>query len=358
MVSMKGRLAKVFSKAKVNQILITNSDREDSNFLYLTGFKGGLFEGTILLAKRKSMTMFVSPLEYGIAKSQKPKEMKLVLLNKSGMLREMLKKELAGKRVGINGSFMSYNGYKTLTSKIKAKPVDVSGALMNARLVKDDSELRLMKKAVAITKKAMAAGKVALKVGATEKMVAAEIDSCMLRNGASTAFTSIVAFDSNTALPHHSPGSTKLKPNAIVLFDIGAKVDNYCADMTRTFMFKPDTKSAKYKRLMDMYTVVLKAQSLALAKIKEGALGKDSHNAAEAYINGYKNGIYKGKFIHSLGHSIGIDVHDGGAGLYPSSTTKLKRNMVFSDEPGIYIEGFGGVRIEDDVVVGRRSLFM
>jgi Xaa-Pro dipeptidase len=285
--------------------------------------------------------------------------MKIVLLNKSGQLREALKKDLKGKRVGVNGSFIPYNVYKTLSSKVKVKLVDVSEQMLQSRLIKEDSELKSMRKAVMITKKALAAGRIALKAGMTESQVAAAIDSTMLQMGSEPAFTSIVAFDSNSALPHHAPGGAKLKPNAIVLFDIGAKWQNYCGDMTRTFMFKPKKRSEKYKRFTEMYNTVLKAQSMALSHIKEGALGKASHNAAETYINEYKNGIYKGKFIHSLGHSIGIDVHDGGAGLYPSSKTRLKSNMVFSDEPGIYIEGFGGVRIEDDVIVRKgKSHFM
>jgi Xaa-Pro dipeptidase len=353
MVSMKPRLARLFAYAKVNHILLINTDREDSNFLYVTGFKGGMFEGTVLLVRKNSMTLFCSPLEYGLAKTQKPKEMKIVLLNKSGMLREALKKELKGKKVGINGSFMPYNVYKTLSSKVKARLVDVSEKMSQARLVKDETELKNMRKAIMVTKKALVAGKAALKVGMTETQVAAAIDSKMLQMGTVPAFTSIVAFDSNSALPHHAPGGARLKPNSIVLFDIGARYNNYCGDMTRTFMFKPKKSSEKYKRLMEMYNTVLKAQSLALSKIKEGAPGSAAHNAADAYINNYKNGIYKGKFIHSLGHSIGIDVHDGGAGLYPSCKTKLKANMVFSDEPGIYIEGFGGVRIEDDVLVAK-----
>jgi Xaa-Pro dipeptidase len=355
MVSMKPRLARLFANVKVKQILIINADREDSNFLYLTGFNGGLFEGTVLLVNRKSMTLFVGPLEYGLAKKQRPKEMKVVLLNKSCMLRDALKKALKGKKVGINGSFATYNACKTLTSKIGARLVDVSEQMAQTRLIKEESELKNMRKAVAITKRAIAAGKAALKVGITEKQVAAAIDMEMLKLGSRTAFTSIVAFDANTAIPHYAPGSLKLKPNSIVLFDVGARYNNYCGDMSRTFMFRPDMKSGKYKRFKDIYDTVFAAQAHALTRIKEGATAGTSHIAAEKYINEHKGGVYRGKFIHGLGHSIGIDVHDGGAGLYPSCKTKLKRNMVFSDEPGIYIEGFGGVRLEDDVIVGKSS---
>jgi Xaa-Pro dipeptidase len=355
MVSMKLRLARLFSKSKVKQVLIVNTAKEDPNFLYLTGFPTGWFEGAVLLARKESMTLFVNPLVYGMAKKAKPKEMKVVLLDRSGMLRDRLKKELKGKKVGINGSFLPYNAYKTLRSKVKAKLVDVSGQMEQARLIKDEVELRDIRKAVAVTKKAISAGIASLKIGITERQVATAIDMKMLELNSATAFDSIVAFDSNSALPHYAPGNRKLNHNSIVLLDIGAKYNNYCGDMTRTLMFKPDRKSKKYRKFTEIYNTVLRAQSLGLKKIKEGMPASASHVAAEKYINEYKGGIYKGKFIHSLGHSIGVEVHDGGAGLYPGCKTKLKRNMVFSDEPGIYLEGFGGVRIEDDVIVGSMS---
>ena len=200
------------------------------------------------------------------------------------MLRDALKKELKGKRVGINGSFMPYNTYKSLSSKIKAKFVDVSEQMLQARLVKDEAELKKMRRAVSITKKALAAGKSALKVGMTETQVAAAIDSTMLAHGRAPAFTSIVAFDSNSALPHHAPGGAKLKPNGIVLLRHRRKVDNYCGDMTRTFMFRPDRKSEKYKRFTEMYDVVSEAQRLGLNEDKGRGPGRTAaHRSGEVH---------------------------------------------------------------------------
>lgn len=355
MVSMKARLTRLFAKSKVNQILITNTSKKDPNFVYLTGFSDGVFEGSVLLVNKSSMTLFVDPLDYGTAKRERPREMKIVLLNKSGMLRKALKKSIGGKTVGINGSFMPYNTYRTLSSRVKVKLVDASEQLLSARLVKDELELSNMRKAVSLTKKALSAGKSALRVGMSETDAAAAIDAAMLKMGSAPAFTSIVAFDANSAIPHHTPGNSRLRPNSIVLFDIGAGYKGYCGDMSRTFMFMPNKKSGKYKRFQEMYDTVITAQRLALKKIKEGSPAKSSHLEAENYINTHRGGIYKGKFVHALGHSIGVEVHDGSVGLYPNCSAKLERNMIFSDEPGIYIEGFGGVRIEDDVLVGKGS---
>ena len=103
MISMKRRLERVFSGAGVDRILIMNTASKDSSFLYLTGFEGGVFEGAVLLVRRESMTLFVSPLEYGMAKEKRPKEMEVVLLDKRGMLKAALRKELRGKKTGING---------------------------------------------------------------------------------------------------------------------------------------------------------------------------------------------------------------------------------------------------------------
>jgi Xaa-Pro dipeptidase len=132
------------------------------------------------------------------------------------------------------------------------------------------------------------------------------------------------------------------------LIDAGAKCKNYCSDITRTFIFKPDKKSASYKRVIAMIDVVKKAQRSAMALMKEGTVGKEVHLAAEKTINEADRGIYNGRFTHGVSHSIGIEDHDSGLSI---SQVVLKRGMVFSCEPGIYLPGFGGVRIEDDVLI-------
>ena len=137
-------------------------------------------------------------------------------------------------------------------------------------------------------------------MGMTEKELAARLDYLMMERGADgLAFGTIVSFGKNAALPHHMPDSTRLKPNSFVLMDFGAKYRNYCADVTRTLIFKPDRKSKDYKRMAEMYGVVKKAQNIALKTIKPGVDASIPHIEAEKHIDEAAHGRYKGKFIQS-----------------------------------------------------------
>ena len=346
-------MKKVFDNADADVIFVMNTGSEDSNFLYLTGFTSGVFEYNTLIATKKELVLPVSSLEYEIAMGQRPKEMKVIKVESRKEIDVILKKYMKSRVVGVNASFLPYNHYMALKKRAKPKRIiDVSKAFYNARSIKERDELENIRIANRIAKKALAEAKAGLKEGMTEKEIAGRLEYLMMKKGADgAAFKSIVSFNENAALPHHMPANKRLAPNSIVLIDMGARYRNYCSDITRTFMFRPDRGSARYKRFVEIYSIVESAQRLATGMIKEGVLGQKVHNAAADRINKAENGRYKGKFIHSLGHAIGIDVHDAGPGLYGSE--KLKAGMVVSNEPGIYVVGFGGVRIEDDVIVGK-----
>ncbi len=355
MRSIVGRLSKIFGHTNADVIIVMNTGIIDSNFLYISGFTSGIFEDSVLLLKRKSATLITSELEYYTALQQKPNNMRVIKENSKDAIDSIIREQVSGRTVGINGSFLPYGYAKRILELGAKRIIDASGAFAEARLVKDPGEIALMRKANAIAKKAFAEIPKYFKEGITEKKLAAQFDYLMMLNGADgQSFQTIVSFDKNAAMPHHMPDSTALKPNSIVLIDAGAKYMNYCSDITRTFIFKPEKSSEKYARIIDMYNTVKEAQARALREIKPGALASAPHIAAEHYINTASNGIYNGKFIHSLGHSIGIDVHDG-LGLSRGYKFKLRPGMVFSDEPGIYIEGFGGIRIEDDVIVTEKG---
>lgn len=356
-MKLKKRLGNIFSESPADALLLMNSDTFDSNFLYLTGFTSGVFEDAILIARRESMTLLTNSLEYQTAMEQRPAMMKVVSIGNRAEMQKSLRKELEGRTVGINESFLSVSRYKALKKMASPKRfIGIGKELQKARAVKDEDEIASIRKAVWITKKAMNSVESMLEAGMTEKQLAAKFDYVMESQGSQkNAFDTIVSFGANAAMPHHMPDMSKLRENSIVLVDAGAKWDNYCADMTRTFVFRPDRKSEKFKKIEDMIRVVSDAQRAGFENIRDGAQACDAHNAAADVIDKAHNGIYKGRFIHSLGHSVGIDVHDGYIGLAASLKMKLKAGMVLSDEPGIYIPGFGGVRIEDDVLVKRNG---
>ena len=310
-----------------------------------------------MIASRRGLILFASPLEYEMAKEQRPKEMLVVKIESAEDIKKGMRAHLSNKVVGVNESFIPYASHKRIREYSGArKLIDVSKAFDNARMTKGDDEIGNIRIANRITKGAFSEAKKYIKSGMTEKELAARLDYLMMERGADgLAFESIVSFGRNAALPHHMPNSTRLKPNSFVLMDFGAKYRNYCADVTRTFIFKPDNRTEKYKRMAEMLRIVKEAQAVALKAIKPGVDASKPHIEAERRINEAAHGRSKGKFIHSLGHSIGIDVHDGRIGLSTNMHFKLKKGMVFSDEPGIYVVGFGGVRIEDDVLVTKKG---
>lgn len=358
MRSVSNRIRNLFNNTDAEVVFIMNTGKEDSNFLYLTGFTSGVFEFNTLIATRKGLILPVSSLEYEIAKEQRPKEMKVIMVESRKEIDVIMRKHMKSRVVGINASFLPYNYYKALRKRAKPKRIiDVSKAFYTARSVKGSDELENIRIANKIAKGALLDVKKELKVGMTEREVAGRLEYLMMKRGADGAsFSSIVSFNENAALPHHMPENKRLAPNSIVLIDMGARYRNYCSDITRTFMFKPDKGSQRYKRFAEMHGIVQSAQTLAYKMIRDGVVAGKVHKAAADYIDRAEGGKYKGRFIHSLGHAIGIEVHDAGPGLYGSE--KLKAGMVVSDEPGIYVVGFGGVRIEDDVVVKKGGAVM
>lgn len=353
MMSIAPRLERIFSNTDAERILLMNTTQKDSYFTYLTGLYAGSFESSILIAHRKKAELITTVLEYDVAKRMCPKEIDVIAAESRSKTMELLKGRLMGKAVGINGTFLPVNLYRSIRKTGKPKRMtDVSKALASARQIKDWPEVELIGIANNIVKKAFSKITGNFRVGMTEKELASEFESLMKKYGADEpSFETIVCFGANSAVPHHVPGRTKLEPNSFVLIDAGARYLGYCSDVTRTFIFKPDMKSDKYRRMLEMYNTVKEAQEIALKSIRPGVRCEVPHNKAMEYINKAHNGIYKGRFIHGLGHSLGIDVHDVGPNLSPGYKEKIQENMVFSDEPGIYIEGFGGVRIEDDVLV-------
>lgn len=220
---------------------------------------------------------------------------------------------------------------------------DSSEAFTLAMSVKESIELKYIAKACEIADQAFYALLPTIKEGMSENDVAAELEYLMRKLGASgTSFDTIVGFGKNSSVPHHETGMSKLKFGDIILIDFGCKYKGYCSDCTRTFLFGDDGRHDEFKK---DYEHVLQAHMLVKSKITEGITGREADAIARDYLRGFGLSFY---FTHSLGHGIGVNIHEFPR-LSPKSSDILKNDMVFSDEPGIYFEGKYGIRIEDTI---------
>ena len=211
--------------------------------------------------------------------------------------------------------------------------------------VKEDYELALIERACSIADRALISLLDSIKEGMSENDVAAHLEYLMRKFGASgTSFETIVAFGENSSVPHHETGMRKLKFGDVILIDYGCKYGGYCSDCTRTYLFGDDKKHEDFKKA---YASVLQAHNLVKEQVTCGNTGAEADAVARDYLKKQGLDIY---FTHSLGHGIGINVHEFPM-LSPKSKDVLLNGMVFSDEPGVYLEGEFGIRIEDSVTL-------
>jgi Xaa-Pro dipeptidase len=333
---------------KIDAVLIVNSRLPflDDNFRYLTDTMGGVFEGSVAIATARRVTVITSYMEAEIAKAS---GCRTFPTSNRQEFDSALKKELKGfDTIGVNMSGITHSSMKWVKKSLKdARFKDVSKQLNVARMIKGEEEISRIKKACGIASKVAEEIPEIVSIGMTEKEAGAEIDHLLRGHGADgPAFETIVAFGPATAVPHHRPDNAKLKKGSIALFDFGAAYKNYRSDITRTYFTKPLRTD-----LAMIHQIVLKAQSAAISSIKPGIKASRIDTAARETI---VDAGYGDRFIHSTGHGLGISEHDPGA-IAQKSKDILKENMVFTIEPGIYLPGKGGVRIEDDVLVDKTS---
>lgn len=231
-----------------------------------------------------------------------------------------------------------------LAKAVGAKRLKPTTGLLNQlRQIKDDAEIRTIRRAVKVQQRALLATLETIKPGQSEAQVAALLEYNMKLGGASgTSFPSIVAASANSSKPHAVPGTTKIRANQPLLIDWGAKVDGYCSDMTRTFNL-----GRWSKRMREVYEVVLEAQLAAIKAVEPGVTTREVDRVARSIID---DAGYGDRFGHGLGHGIGLDIHEGPSVAQRDETT-LKPGMIVTIEPGVYLPGVGGVRIEDDILV-------
>lgn len=329
-----------------NNLPILISSR--ANIIYLTGYTNfSEFEKECFLLITDGKKYLITDKRYSQALREVAKDFEVIdcgalrFLEKEGI--EFFKKNKI-KSIRFEDYDLTVWEYSKLKKLAKPKTVD----LRNLRIIKQKNEIENIKKACKIGDEAFDYVLGHIKLGISELEILDKLETFINSKGADISFKPIVAFGKNSSIPHHMSGGSKLKANQIVLLDFGVKVNNYCSDMTRTVFF--GSADAKFKQ---MYQTVLEAQTKSiefinsqLSIVNGQLLGNDIDKVARKFIKskGY------GNIIHSVGHGIGIEVHESPY-ISPKSKDIIKSGMVFSVEPGIYIPNYGGVRIEDLVLV-------
>lgn len=343
---MESRNARLFSlldgKADVVAIVNSGDSHTDHNFKYFTNAKSGIFEGSIAFVGSKKTTVVTSQLE---AASLKGLDLNVKVFGTRKQF-EKIVGSIASKykTMGLNFPAVTYEGLRQLKKSFKGKTVDVSEEIAKCRAVKDRDEIRKIEESCRIASRVADRIPGMLSEGMTESQLSAKLSMALYEEGSEgPSFSPIVSFGKTTAIPHYFPGKLKLKKGDLVLTDFGGKYEMYCSDITRTYIF--GKANDRQRRL---YETVKASQEAAFSRIKAGASEKDVDAAARSVIDGTE---FKGRFIHGLGHGLGLQVHDGGPVLSPRGSGTLEVGMVVTVEPGAYVEGYGGVRIEDDVVV-------
>jgi len=248
--------------------------------------------------------------------------------------------------VGVEGAVLTVNRFARLQELIPARLVTTDRVVERARMVKDEGEIDVMRRAARMLSTAAIEALAAVRPGRTEMEVAFDVDLALRRAGFSKpAFETIVASGPNSALPHARPGARVLSPGDGVVLDFGGVYDGYCVDLTRTVQLGP--ASGSFRRMFD---AVREAHAAAIAVVRPGIAASAVDAAAREALA--VRGLAEA-FVHGTGHGLGLEVHEEPRVTRPGAAHDevLRPGMIFTVEPGAYLPGIGGVRIEDDVLV-------
>ena len=325
-------------------LLVSNID----NAGWLTGFSGS--SANVVVTPKDAL--FITDSRYTIQARDEVKDIPVESyaspVEMSDFVAQQLKK-MGVNKIGFEATNTSFEQYEKLKGKLNGiELIPASDIFTDLRLIKTSEEIAKIKAACALADKAFEHVKRMIQPGVSEWDIGLEIEFFFRRNMADIAFPPIVASGWRSALPHgRASQDKKLESGDFVTLDFGAKLDGYNSDITRTPILKPVSDRHKF-----IYERVLAAQQAALDFMKPGVVAHDVDAAARDLLA--KDDLAK-YFGHGLGHGLGRSVHDGGR-LGTNSKTVLAPGQVWTVEPGVYIEGFGGVRIEDDVVVTENGI--
>lgn len=317
-------------------VFITRPNKKDFNLHYFA--QADCKHAVLLIPKSSMPILFVSPLEFGSTKAN----VRIEKLEKR--ISEIISKRFKRiKTIGINQDNITLNELKQLKKSIKAKYTDISKICSTLRETKTEKEIRIIKRACSITTRILNKCIKNINKFNTEQQIAEFLKSETKKAGCELSWEPVVASGKNAAIPHHVPKGKLQKGFCII--DFGLVYKGYNSDMTRTiFLGKPTQKDR------ELYNLVLKAQEKAIENARPEVPIKKLEKEARKTL-----GKYSKYFIHSLGHGIGVHVHELPR-ISVNAKGRLKQGMVFTIEPGIYIKGKLGIRIEDDLFLVRGGI--
>jgi len=327
--------------AQVDAFLVTGLP----NIRYLSGFTGS---NAILLLTRASSTLFTDPRYQIQARQQVPFPVRIGKRDVLPLALESIRKR-GLKRVGVERNRLTFETWEVLRNSLSKEYsiVPIDAAVEKLRMVKSEDEIAAIRGSVETNSRAFRRALRGFRHGMRERELAAELDYQARRAGAEgPAFETIVAFGARTALPHARPTDDKIRDKGLLLIDMGSFQDGYASDMTRTLHL-----GNAPKRVKSIYRAVLEAQLSAIDAVRPGVEAGDVDHAARKVLKAAGLGP---SFVHSTGHGLGLEIHESPRiGL--GAETVLSPGMVITIEPGAYIPDFGGVRIEDTVVVTEKG---
>ncbi|MDO8740324.1 MAG: Xaa-Pro peptidase family protein [Candidatus Woesearchaeota archaeon] len=331
---------KILKSKKIDAAIIMNYRSKDPNLLYFTQFETDF---GILVAAKNLVKFVAAAME--LERAKKSSIIKSIIKIEKKDRKERLFDFIKGllkrqnvRRMGINKNIVSLNEYKEIKKSFKnIKFADISKILNELRQKKTEKEVAIIKKACRISDGILKKCIKDFRKFKTEKDAAEFLEKEAKKNNCSLAFPTIVASGENSSMPHHKTSNAKLKKGFCII-DFGVKYKNYCTDTTRTvYIGKPNEKE------IEIYTLLLNLQKETIKELRQNKNYKIIEETVRKKLKKYNK-----NFIHGLGHSFGINIHE-------YFDNKLKENFTITVEPGIYFEGKFGIRIEDSVLIKKKN---
>ena len=338
------RLRQEMQRRDVDAALITN----EPDIHYLTGFPG---EDSYALITPAGLPVIISDFRFqeslaNLSHTLRP-HIRPTGVKMTDAVRTLVH-DADVQRLAIQAEHVTLTNRDALAKAVGARRIAPEKDLLtDQRMVKDDAEIATIRKAIRIQQEALLATLPTIRPGQTEFEICARLEYEMkIRGSSAPSFQTIVAAQANGSLPHYRPGKKKTAAGKPLLIDWGARVDGYASDLTRTFSL-----GAWSPKMREIYTIVLEALDAGCAAVAPGRTCAEVDEVARSII---REAGYGAEFGHSLGHGIGLDIHEAPRVAATSNTT-LQPGMIVTIEPGIYLPGIGGVRIEDDVLVTEKG---